>query len=354
MIARLLWLVWNTREGRPRALVRIGFHGAMLAIVLFVVGRMSRGLSHTPFGVALTFGLEISLVLGVTWVAARGLDRRAFADLGLRVRRGTWLDLAFGVFVGAICIGAIAIAEIALGWATYDIRRDAWSEIVPATGNAFVVFAAVAIVEEVVSRGYHLINLAEGLACGPGPHRLATVGALVISSCVFGLGHAWNPSATPAAVACIAVGGVFLAIGRLTQGDLAIPVGAHFGWNYVQNLLDMPVSGQDDYAGAALLDRQELGPDFATGGAFGPEGGVSGFVALCVGIALTLAWVRLRQGRIALDERIGVAPRACAGLPIEVSAATADGIGKPVGIAPIETLASDRGGREVSEPEGKR
>jgi membrane protease YdiL (CAAX protease family) len=308
MLARLLWPVWNAEERRPRALVRIAVHAVLVTLVLVLIGRFSPWWRGTPWGIPLAFGLETAGVFGVTWLAARALDRRPFAALGLMPRPGYALDLALGVLIGGACMGAIALVEIAFGWASYAPRIDAWGEIAPATGRALVVFGAIAIVEEVISRGYHLVNLAEGLACGPVPRPRAVALAVALSSAGFGLAHAWNPSATLLSTALIACGGVLLAVGFLTQGDLAIPIGVHFGWNYFQNLFDMPVSGQDDYAGAAIVVRTELGPDLATGGAFGPEGGLTGLGGMLLGIALTLAWVRARQGRLSLAPRLGLAP----------------------------------------------
>lgn len=49
-----------------------------------------------------------------------------------------------------------------------------------------------------------------------------------------------------------------------------------------------PVSG--DKEGASLVAIHQLGPPLVTGGAFGPEAGLSGIAASLLGIAVLVAW----------------------------------------------------------------
>lgn len=315
----LAWPFWNAEERRLRALWRLALHGLGVSIVWTLIGWTGALAAGAIGGAAVLYGLNVLGVIAVTWLAARVLDRRPFPDLGLRARRGYLADVALGTAIGGFCMATIAIVEDVLGLATYAPRVgsiEALAQALPAIGSSFTVFVGVAIVEELVSRGYHLTNLAEGLARPGAPrHPLATMAALAISSGVFGLGHAQNPSATPVSVAFIAVGGVFLAIGYLTQGDLAVPIGAHLGWNFFQNLLGMPVSGMTDFHQGALVTRTEIGDDLWSGGAFGPEAGLTGLVGMGLGIALTVAWVRARTGRVRVVARFGTPPRRTTGVP---------------------------------------
>jgi hypothetical protein len=49
------------------------------------------------------------------WFSARLLDRRSPSRLGLRVDREWWLDLGFGLFLGALLMSAIFLVELAAG-----------------------------------------------------------------------------------------------------------------------------------------------------------------------------------------------------------------------------------------------
>ena len=313
LVARVGSALWNHEERRPRALVRIAIFTVMI-VVAMVVAFAFAALVGGSWATMLT--AQAALVVLVSAAAARWVDRRPFSELGLAPRRGYLADLAFGVALGGVCMGAIAGVEIALGWGRYALRGEAIADLwsaAPAWGEALALFVAVAISEELTFRGYPLVNLSEGMP-GFGARRdVAVTVAVLLTSIAFGVAHASNPGATEIAVAYVAFGGMFLAIGLVLQGDLAIPIGAHLGWNYFQNLLGMQVSGQT--LGGALLAREELGPDVATGGVFGPEAGLEGLAAMVIGIALTLLWVRARQGSLRVHERFLVtrrprAPRA--------------------------------------------
>lgn len=300
---------WNVEERRVRALWRMIAHFAALSLSLFLVGQAA---SAWPPSTGFWFAIQAFVGIAVTFLAARLLDRRRFGDLGLRPRRGYAGDVAIGTTIGAACMFAIAVVEDSCGWATYAPGRvdvAGLESMLPALGSTLSVFVGVAVFEELLFRGYYLTNLAEGLASrGATSHRVAAVVAVFVSSLTFGLAHATNPSVTPLAVTLIAFGGVLLAVGYVMQGDLAIPIGVHLGWNFFQNALDMPVSGQTQLGRIGLVIRTETGPDVITGGAFGPEGGVTGAFAMLLGIALTIGWVRARTGRTRIVARFGASP----------------------------------------------
>jgi membrane protease YdiL (CAAX protease family) len=313
-LARAASLVWSPEERRLRALLRIALYVMLMAVAIGGAGWLTPWQWVDPLAaLAIFFGLQMLFVLALTWFAARAIDRRRFVDLGLAPRSGYVSDVVFGVAAGGGCMGAIAVVEQMTGWAVYDARvADAGAivDALSAIGTSFSIFVAVAVIEELTFRGYAITNLGEGLARrgAGGPHPVAAGGALVLSSIAFGVAHAENPSASWVSIAYIAFGGVFLGTSYLLRGDLAMPIGLHLGWNFFQNLLGMPVSGRGEFAGAALLSRLETGPDVATGGAFGPEAGLTGLCAMALGIAMTLGWVRVRAGRLAIDPRLGRPP----------------------------------------------
>src|SRR5215210_2262483 len=50
------------------------------------------------------------------WLAGRFLDGRPFSEFGFRLGAGWWLDLLFGMILGALLMTIIFLVELGLGW----------------------------------------------------------------------------------------------------------------------------------------------------------------------------------------------------------------------------------------------
>jgi uncharacterized protein len=251
-------------------------------------------------------------VLLSVWLAGHFLDRRPFADFGFHLSGGWWLDLFFGMALGALLMTAVFLVQLALGWVTVT---GTFESLVP--GMPFwlavlipaAVFLCVGFYEELLSRGYQLRNAAEGFNLPPVGPRNAVLLAWVLSSAFFGYLHATNPNATLVSTVNVALAGLMLGFGYVLTGELAIPIGLHVTWNFFQGAaFGFPVSGLR-VGGATFLSLEQGGPALWTGGPFGPEGGLLGPTAMAAGIGLTALWVRLRYGRIAVHTPIAEGPK---------------------------------------------
>jgi hypothetical protein len=114
-----------------------------------------------------------------------------------------------------------------------------------------------------------------------------TTVAVLISGALFGAIHAGNPGATLASSAAIAVeAGVLLAAAYALTRSLWVPIGLHFAWNFTEGgIFGAAVSGGKIHS---ILVFPLHGPDYLTGGAFGPEASI-----VAVGVCLTAAIVML-------------------------------------------------------------
>lgn len=231
---------------------------------------------------------EVALLLPMTFAFCRWLDHRDFAGLGFRRPRGWVGDLVLGLALGGVQMAVIFLVEWAGGWLAVDLLGGA--ALLRGLGAgvmAVALFLLVALGEELMFRGYLLVNLREGSG---------TVLAVGISSALFGIFHALNPNFNLLALINIMLAGLVFAYAWLITGNLWLPMAYHFGWNFFQGaVFSLPVSGAR-YGG--LLDVAERGSaTLITGGAFGPEGGLISTVALLSAFPVVWAWGRrMRAG----------------------------------------------------------
>jgi membrane protease YdiL (CAAX protease family) len=299
LLLNLLAVAWLlVRSGRE-----IGASGELDASIL----------SGSP---ALALIGSIAALMGVllsVWLAGRFLDRRPFADFGFHLSGGWWLDLFFGMALGALLMTVIFLVELSFGWITVT---GTFQTLVPGTPFALTMlipttlFLCIGVYEELLFRGYQLRNAAEGLNLPVVGPRNAVILAWVLSSAFFGYLHANNPNATLSSTFNVALAGVMLGLGYVLTGELAIPIGLHITWNFFQgSVFGFPVSGLGP-VGATFLSTDQGGPELWTGGPFGPEAGLLGPAAMILGGLLIALWVGLRNGKLAIHTPIAEGPKS--------------------------------------------
>jgi uncharacterized protein len=316
--------------GRPRALWRLILQYWTYKVALLLLTNLLAVAWLLPREVPSTGRLDASVLSGSpalpligsiaaliavslsVWLAGRLLDRRSFADFGFDLNGGWWLDLFFGMILGALLMAAIFLIQLRLGWITVT---GIFESVLPGTPFALAillpaaVFLCTGVSEELLSRGYQLRNAAEGLNLPVMGPRNAVLLAWVLSSAFFGYLHANNPNATLSSTANVALAGLMLGLGYVLTGELAIPIGLHITWNFFQGtVFGLPVSGLKPF-GATFLSVEQDGPGLWTGGPFVPEGGLLGLAAMILGGLLIALWVRLRSGKYTVHTPIAEGPK---------------------------------------------
>jgi membrane protease YdiL (CAAX protease family) len=275
----LLWVAFQLAFGLPLVLATAALVGATPFVFSEAMATVSTtGLS----GLALAVGAALGAVLSVALLRRRGGP--PLAAMGLR-REGLWLrELALGAALGPFLFALVLALELAFGWAKVQPGRiDAGGLVAGA-----LTFTAVAVNEEVATRGFILQVLARAWNPAAG---------LVASSVLFTALHLLNPGAWPAAMVTLIPAGLVLGWGYLATGRLWLPIAFHWSWNFAQGpLFGFPVSG---LSGDAVLAVTPIGPDWATGGAFGPEAGLLGLLGEAIVAAVILAWRRAGSSQAA-------------------------------------------------------
>ena len=286
-------LFWNKEQKRLRMLLRV-------ILYLLLVFALFFGYSFVMVRFGLFFLAQNRVTSGLVQIGLAGLavflagwllDRRKFADFGFHIDRRWWRRLGQGILLGALLMAAIFLLEWALGWVkvtgfmgTNTIHSSLpsaayfWSQFIQSL--LFYFFAAAA--EELFFRAYPLINLSEGFHNQKISRNLALWLAAILTSLIFGLAHLSNPHASWIAAGNIFVAGVMLSLGLIYEGEMALPIGLHFSWNFFQGVIfGFPISGT--LAPANLIRIQQSGPQLFTGGNFGPEAGLIGLAAMLLG-----------------------------------------------------------------------
>ena len=317
---RMRRYLWNADEGRLRAPLRLVAATVVFVVVAFVSltvfarAIVAAGIAEPEdfeTGAELTDGtlsvfaalLVVTAVAVVVslWVVARYIDRRRLTDYGFRIDTQWWSDFAFGLALGAVLPTLMLTVGLAVGW--YRITGFFVSEGTFATAfvSVVVLFVSVGVYEEIFVRGWLLTNLAEGLRFIN--ERAAVAVAVVLTSSIFGILHLPNPGASLASAAVITLAGVFLALGYVVTGELAVPIGIHITWNLFKgSVYGVGVSGLG--LPVTVVETEAVGPEYVTGGDFGPEAGLLGAGAVVVGSAAILWWVRWQGGETRIHESL--------------------------------------------------
>jgi membrane protease YdiL (CAAX protease family) len=294
----VLGIIWNFDEQRLRSFLRILVAVLLTALLTFLFGApffiVSGGITAPHIEKALLYIAALAAI----WLATRFIDKRPFSDTGIYIKKEWWLDLGFGLLLGALLMTIIFLVELSAGWITVS---DTF--FTAASGQPFIVsilspillLLLVGIVEELAFRGYLLLNMAEGLNFRFIKPRTALIVAWLVSSAIFGILHAVLPNATLTSTVNIVLAGIWLGLGYVLTGSLAIPIGIHITWNFFQGyVFGFPVSGGRDFL-TTFIAIEQSGPDVWTGGDFGPEAGLIWLLAMALGILLVVAWVYMRK-----------------------------------------------------------
>lgn len=212
----------------------------------------------------------LAAALGAGYFCVRLLEGLPWCSLGLAFHRGWFRDLVIGSAIGfASLVVAVAIAFKGLSFSFTEAGLAL--TIRSLIGSAVLLFVA-ALAEEAMFRGYALQTLARA--------KLAWLGIL-LTSVPFGLAHQENPNVVPVfTFANTALAGIWLGVAYLRTRSLWLPWGLHWGWNWALGaFFGLPVSGLH-LVSHPLLNANDSGPNWLTGGDYGIEGGIACTISL--------------------------------------------------------------------------
>jgi len=211
----------------------------------------------------------------------RWFEKRAATELRLQPLR-----LLLGAAGGAVMVGLPIALLFALG--AYELVL--WRGFPPALLGVAGLIGIAAFLEELVYRCL-LFRVLE--------RTWGTVFALVAQAVVFGVGHLENvvQGGTGDAVAMLVsvtlLGLLWAGLFVLTR-NLWVVAAHHAAWNFTILLSGVPLSGIEDWRALAPLESRYAGPDWLTGGLFGPESSLLVITVTAAVVVLLLRFARRR------------------------------------------------------------
>jgi membrane protease YdiL (CAAX protease family) len=274
-----------TLTGRARALgllvLFVGIYLTYLAVVTAI----------TPArGMVIDTLIVLAGAIATGWFLLVVAEKRPWRELGIAVRRQTPREVGAGFAIPCIALLLIMGTLMVVRELIYGPDEGNFAAWLAGCAQLLLILAVPAAAEEALFRGYPFLKLVE--AIGP---RLATV----LASAGFAFAHRHNPGVEGFALINIFVAGMMLSFAFLKTRSLWFVTAIHLGWNWAMaGPLDLPVSGLELFD-TPMYEVIALGNPGWTGGGFGPEGGVSGLLAL---LLVTVAvWFYTKQKTLSND-----------------------------------------------------
>lgn len=206
----------------------------------------------------LTYLMVTAGVFLALWIVRRLISKQPLVSAGLGLKNGV-REFGEGWLLGMLMVTFGYLLLLLTGMASSTGWHFAFGTFL----GWLVLFLLQPFFEELVFRGYLMSIL--------GRYFNLSV-ALILSSLVFALVHAWNDGFTSLGFVTISLAGLLFGLLFMKTGRIWLPTGLHAAWNFTQGVIfGFPTSGIRTYS---LTETTTSGPDWLSGGAFGFEGSV--------------------------------------------------------------------------------
>jgi membrane protease YdiL (CAAX protease family) len=240
-----------------------------------------------------TEAVAAASVLLATWICARFLDHKPIGAFGL-ARSGLGRRVVAGILAGFLALSLLVGLMAAFGGERIGGLAIHGTAIWRYGALWALAFFLVAVSEELLTRGYLLFTLTQGMGFWP---------AAILLSAIFAAGHLHNTGEQLIGIAAAGLIGIVLAWSVRWTGSLWWAIGFHTAWDWAESYFyGVPDSGT--VAEGHLLTSSARGAGWLSGGSVGPEGSV-----IVLPVILLLVFILRksvprtpRRGWSALDE----------------------------------------------------
>lgn len=250
---------------------------------LFTIASAVRGQPIAAFPWVAVIAALLAHAVLLEWIAPAAWQTVALGRRGWR-----WPALGAGALAGGLLVVATTAIGLLVGHYVVVSTQGTIAVWWRVAIQLLLLLAPSALWEELVFRGY-LLSVSRDL--------IGTRGALLATGVAFAAIHVTNPGAAPIPLLVVAAAGYTLGAIRLYTDSLPAAWLAHLAWNWL-----LAAGLHADVSGLAfetpLWQLVERGPDWLTGGRWGPEGGVYALAAFIL-VAGWLLWSHARAASTA-------------------------------------------------------
>jgi uncharacterized protein len=205
-------------------------------------------------------------------------SKGVFVAMGLVLDRSSVVHLLVGALIGAAAIASIFFVE----WST-GLLRIVKINASSALADDWLYFIIKPFIEEFAFRCAIL-----GALLLLVPKKSI---AVIISAAIFGGLHVINANAGFISILSTMLGGLAYGCAFVAAERIWFPLGLHIAWNYSQaRVFGFVLSGRFNGL-PPFIQQHDCGPEFLTGGIYGPEGGMLGIGARILVLGLIAAWI---------------------------------------------------------------
>lgn len=224
----------------------------------------------------LTIGFSSMILL--LWLWIRFFEGRKFFTIGF-TKKDAFKKYIKGFLIGFLMLTAVIGLMAIGGYINFDVEKISfgtdilWIALIMLIG--YIIQGAS---EEIIFRGWQMQVI--------GARYRPWLG-VVISSVLFAILHGLNSGVSILAIINIVFFGILLALFVLRQNSLWAACGWHSAWNWgTASIYGLEVSGSEKLG--SILNVSSSGPEYLSGGSFGPEASVITTLVLIIGIAILI------------------------------------------------------------------
>ncbi len=248
--------------------------GQQIAVKLLALTSLDKDYRNLLKGLFVSFSCIFSYILFF-----KKYEKRAITEFSTK---GLAKNISIGALIGFI-LQSLTILVIYLNGSYSVVNINPVSFIL----IPFTIMFTVAIIEEILVRGI-IFRIVE--------EKLGSYISLSISSVLFGVLHLANPHGTLISGICITTAGFLFGVIFMYSRNLWMPIALHFAWNFTQSGIFGAITSGNEKT-SSLLEAKIQGPEFITGGEFGPEGSIQAII-FCAAATIILLVLNHKQNKI--------------------------------------------------------